>query len=225
MTNKYFETQYTVLDESAEQNGLIQMGPMASFTWNSDPKRFLFVLARYKFAARMLEGSLNTIEIGCGDGFASRIVKQHVNRLVLTDADPLMVEQAAKTSSMNYPVESLCHNFTDGPLENYFQTFDGAYFLDVLEHIPENQETVFFNNFTKCLKPNSKVIIGMPSLESQQYASPGSKAGHVNCKTKEQLVLSLKPVFKSVSCFSMNDEVVHTGFNKMANYLIALCIY
>jgi 2-polyprenyl-3-methyl-5-hydroxy-6-metoxy-1,4-benzoquinol methylase len=225
MTKKYFENQYSILDDSANKNGLVQMGPMASYTWNTDPKRFLFVLSRYKFAARMLEGSSNVIEVGCGDGFASRIVKQHVNRLVLTDADPLMLDEAVKASSTDYPTETLCHNFIDGPIENFVQTFDGAYLLDVLEHIPEAQERDFFNNFVKCLTPNAKVVIGMPSLESQQYASPGSKAGHINCKTKEQLVLSLKPMFHTVSCFSMNDEVVHTGFNKMANYLFALCTF
>ena len=67
MTN-YFEKQYSVLDESKEKNGLVTLGPMASFTWNNDPKRLLFVLSRYKFAARMLEGCDDVIEIGCGDG-------------------------------------------------------------------------------------------------------------------------------------------------------------
>jgi len=33
----------------------------------------------------------------------------------------------------------------------------------------------------------------------------------------------LKNYFNNVFLFSMNDEVVHTGFNKMAHYLIAIC--
>jgi SAM-dependent methyltransferase len=221
----YFEPQYKILDESRDQHGLVTLGPMASFTWNDDPKRLLFVLARYKFAARMLEGSKNVLEIGCGDGFAARIVKQHVERLVLSDADPLMVKAASKTSSKSFPVETVCHNFSDGPMTNLQARFDGAYLLDVLEHIPQQLEVAFLNNICNGLSPKAKVVIGIPSLESQNFASPGSKAGHINCKTKEELSVSLATHFKTVTCFSMNDEIVHTGFNRMANYILAVCTF
>jgi len=90
----FFEPQYKILEETLDEKGLARFGPMSSFTWNTDPKRLLFVLSRYKFAARMLEGSSNVIEIGCGDGFASRIVKQHVDNLLVTDADPIMISNA-----------------------------------------------------------------------------------------------------------------------------------
>jgi hypothetical protein len=63
----------------------------------------------------------------------------------------------------------------------------------------------------------------MPSLESQKYASPISKAGHVNCQTLPQLKATMEKYFHHVFMFSMNDEVVHTGYHKMAHYLMALC--
>ena len=92
----YYEKQYSILDDNEKKNGLAQFGPMASFTWNTDPKRLLFVLSRYKFAAKILEGFDNVLEIGCGDGFAARIVSQHVKRLVISDVDPKMVDCARK---------------------------------------------------------------------------------------------------------------------------------
>ena len=64
----------------------------------------------------------------------------------------------------------------------------------------------------------------MPSLESQEYASPQSKAGHVNCKSGNDLKKTLEKHFKNVFVFSMNDEVIHTGYYPMAHYLLALCI-
>lgn len=222
--SQYFEPQYKILDEANLQKGLAVFGPMSSFTWNTDPKRLLFVLSRYKFAARMLEGCKQVIEVGCGDGFASRIVRQHVESLLLTDADPLMIEYCEQIQSQDFPATATCHNFATSPLTDYHHSFDGAYLLDVLEHIDRHSEPAFFANLLLCLKPNAKVVIGMPSLESQAYASEGSKAGHVNCKTKEDLFRSLSLYFCSVSCFSMNDEVVHTGFNRLANYLMAVCI-
>ena len=56
------------------------------------------------------------------------------------------------------------------------------------------------------------LIIGTPSLESQAYASPPSKAGHINCKSGDELKALLSSYFHNVFLFSMNDEVVHTGF-------------
>ena len=219
----FFEPQYKILEETLDKKGLARFGPMSSFTWNTDPKRLLFVLSRYKFAARMLEGSSNVIEIGCGDGFASRIVKQHVDNLLVTDADPIMISNAQSLQSQDFPISSLCHDFCKAPLKDKSLVFDAAYMLDVLEHIPQVQEKQFFENLRYSLKPNAKVVIGIPSLESQIYASPGSKAGHVNCKTKEELHTTLTGFFANVFCLSMNDEVLHTGFNRMSNYLFAVC--
>ena len=140
-----------------------------------------------------------------------------------SDADPIMIEDAISLQSPDFPVSALCHDFWKAPLEDTSLAFDAAYMLDVLEHIPESQGMQFFSNLRKALTPTAKIVIGIPSSESQLYASPGSKADHVNCKTKEELHESLARVFSSVFCFSMNDEVVHTGFNRMSNYLFAAC--
>jgi 2-polyprenyl-3-methyl-5-hydroxy-6-metoxy-1,4-benzoquinol methylase len=221
---EYFEPQYSILDDDARRSGLCQFGPMASFTWNTDPKRLLFVLSRYKFAAKILEGSENVVEVGCGDGFAARIVKQHVKNLLITDIDPRMVAYAEKVQCAEFPVASRQHNFLRGPILDISEKFDGAYLLDVLEHISKEDEIIFLSNLKMCLAPGAKVVIGMPSLESQVYASAGSKAGHVNCKTKEDLLNTTQAVFQTVCCFSMNDEVMHTGFSRMSNYIFAVAV-
>jgi 2-polyprenyl-3-methyl-5-hydroxy-6-metoxy-1,4-benzoquinol methylase len=108
----------------------------------------------------------------------------------------------------------------DGPLG---PPFDAAYSLDVLEHIPAEKERVFLKNVAGSLNDLGELIIGMPSLESQAYASPGSKAGHVNCKSAPELKTLLRDYFHSVFMFSMNDEVVHTGYHPMAQYVFAVC--
>jgi hypothetical protein len=73
------------------------------------------------------------------------------------------------------------------------------------------------------LIPEGKAIIGMPSQESQPYASPASKAGHINCKSGPDLVRLLETFFHHVFLFSMNDEMIHTGYHKMAHYVLVLC--
>jgi 2-polyprenyl-3-methyl-5-hydroxy-6-metoxy-1,4-benzoquinol methylase len=108
----------------------------------------------------------------------------------------------------------------DGAIES---NYDGIFSLDVLEHIQKEDENVFMKNICGSLSEDGSVIIGMPSLESQVYASEPSKIGHVNCKTAPDLKALMEIHFKNVFLFSMNDEVLHTGFHPMSHYLLALC--
>ena len=110
----------------------------------------------------------------------------------------------------------------DGPVQPC--DFDAAYALDVIEHVPLAEEHAFLGELIGSLATNAVLILGSPSRESQAYASEISRAGHVNCKTAEGLAALLRPQFKAVLSFSMNDEVVHTGFAPMAHYLFAVGI-
>ena len=81
---------------------------------------------------------------------------------------------------------------------------------------------MFLKNAFAPLDTNGVGIIGIPSLESQSYASIQSKIGHVNCKSAPDLKALMEKFFHNVFIFSMNDEVVHTGFHKMAHYVFAV---
>ena len=202
------------------EKGLEKIGLMNSAVWHEDPKRLVFTLSRYKFVAKMLTGKNRVAEIGCGDGFGARIVKQEVRQLTITDYDSYFIKRFEDIVSEEYPISAVEHNILEGPLG---QKFDAIYSLDVLEHIPINHEDVFVKNIINSLGSNGIVILGMPSIESQTYASPASKEGHINCKTGKDLKLFLEKYFHNVLLFSMNDEVVHTGFEKMAHYLFVIC--
>ena len=219
---KFIEKQYSIIEEYHDKFGLVTLGPMSSFTWNNDPKRLLFVLARYKFVSKMLCNSKNVLEIGCGDGFASRIVKQQVETLTLTDFDASLLSYAnTYSNNETFNVKTFQSNITDKSHNNTL--YDGIYALDVLEHIDKSNEDNFIQNIVKYSSVNAKIIIGMPSIESQIYASPASIVGHINCKTSEELNSIFSKYFINVFNFSMNDEIVHTGFNRMANYIFVVC--
>ena len=79
-------------------------------------------------------------------------------------------------------------------------------------------------NIIKTLKDHGVFIVGMPSLESQVYASEANRLSHINCQSSEQLTRKLKEYFHHVFSFGMNDEVLHTGFGKMCHYLINICV-
>ena len=216
------EPQYSLLLDVKEKHGIARLGLMVNESWNQDPKRTLFTLARYKFVARMLAGDRHVLEVGCADAFGTRIVQQAVKKLTAVDFDPLFVADVGERMNPNWPLEVHVHDMLDGPVAG---TFDAAYALDVLEHIHEKDEHRFISNTIAALTSEGIAIFGMPSLESQSHASPQSKAGHVNCKSGDEFKRILERYFHSVFMFSMNDEVVHTGFYPMAHYLLGVACH
>ena len=215
-----YEEQYKAVLEFRDRKGSVELGLASGYTWDADPRRLLFALSRYKFVAKMLEGRERVLEVGCGDAFASRIVQQSVGRLTATDVDSHFVEDIEARQDPDWPLDARVHNMLDGPLD---EGFDAAYALDVYEHIPPEQEDRFVDNVVRSLGTHGELILGIPSLQSQRHASAISKAGHVNCKDAPEFRAHLARWLHHVFVFSMNDEVVHTGFHPMAHYLLALC--
>jgi hypothetical protein len=181
------EPQHALLFDVKEKHGVARRGLMVNESWNQDPRRTLFTLARYKF-----------------------------------DFDPLFIADVKERMNPYWPLEAVVHDMLEAPVPG---SFVASYALDVLEHIPEADEGRFIRHVIASLTPEGVAIFGMPSLESQAYASPQSKAGHVNCKSGEALKSMLERFFHIVFVFSMNHEVVHTGFFPMAHYLLAVACH
>lgn len=213
------EPQYERCLEISERSGRTTLGLMSNQVWHDDPRRLAFVLARYKFVAKMLSGMARVLEVGCADAFATRIVAQEVGSVTAVDFDPLFIEDVKARMDPRWPIDARVHDMLDAPVEG---VFDAAYAIDVLEHIAAEKEDRFIANITASLADSGVVLAGIPSLQSQAYASPPSKAGHVNCKDGPGLRATMSRHFRNVFIFSMNDEVVHTGFYPMAHYLFAL---
>jgi len=214
------EKQYGLLFDVADKHGISTLGLMVNESWNVDPKRTLFTLSRYKFVAKMLAGYGQVLEVGCADAFGTRLVQQTVGHVTAIDFDPVFIEDAQQRVDKHWPMDLKVHNMLEGPPDG---EFDAVFSLDVLEHIRPEQEQLFVTNMIAPLPKHGVAIVGMPSLESQAHASPQSKAGHVNCKTGADLRRLFLNYFDNVFLFSMNDEVIHTGFSPMAHYLLVVC--
>jgi 2-polyprenyl-3-methyl-5-hydroxy-6-metoxy-1,4-benzoquinol methylase len=213
------ESQYQRSLDLLRKDGLTSMGLMTNQAWHDDPKHLLFTLSRYKFVAKMLAGKSHVLEVGCADAFGTRIVLQAVRRLTAIDFDPVFVSDVRARMNPRWKFICEVHDMLSGP---YLGRYDAAYALDVIEHIRPSSESRFLKNMTESLTTNGVLVLGTPSLESQAHAGPQSKEGHVNCKDEAMLRSSLTPLFHNVFVFSMNDEVVHTGFYPMAHYLFAV---
>jgi len=215
------ESQYQFLLD-LEKSGLEQFGLMSSQMWRDDPRRLGIFLARYKFVAKMFSGMNRVLEVGCADGFGTRVVRQEVQEVVATDFDPVFVTRNQARPHGKWNISYRVHDMLAGPLA---ENFDAVYAVDVVEHIPTQDEDRFVNHLATSLHAQGVCLVGTPSLESQAYASAPSKAGHVNCKTAVTLKELMQRRFHNVFIFSMNDEMVHTGFPALAHYLWALCCH
>ena len=216
---KEIQNQFQV--EEFSRIGPATLGPWTSHIWRSDPRHLGFLLARYKFVAKMLEGKDSVLEVGCGDAVGTPVVLQTVNKIHGIDFEPIVLIDAMnryKLEGINRASFSVHDILKDNLKENY----DAAFSLDVIEHIPQQSEEVYIKNIVSSLNENGVFIIGTPNITSKDYASPASAAGHINLKSAETLKKLLNKYFENVFMFSMNDELVHTGYSPMAHYLLAM---
>jgi 2-polyprenyl-3-methyl-5-hydroxy-6-metoxy-1,4-benzoquinol methylase len=205
-------------DRYFSQGGVV-LGPYTSHMWRDDPRKLCFMLARYKFCAKMLVGKKKVLEVGCGDSIGTPIVLQSVEQVHGIDFEPLVVEDAIRRNTYGNRCTYSVHDMTQAPVPG---SFDAAFSLDVIEHIPPEFEEKFIGNIAASLKRDGIAVLGTPNITAHAYAAEGSRLGHINLKSAETFRDSMSRYFSNVFIFSMNDEVVHTGFSPMAHYLLCM---
>ena len=215
------EIKQVYLESLGEDYGEFPLGKNTTKILVESPRNLLFTLSRYKFVSKMFDGFENVLEVGCQEGFGAHLISPVVGKLDCIDFYKPYIESSKKRFSIKN-ISFTAHDMLDSP---FGKTYDGIYCLDVLEHIQKEDEHLFIKNICESLATNGSLILGMPSLESQKYASEPSKIGHVNCKTAAQLKSLCEVYFNNVFIFSMNDEVLHTGFHPMSHYLFSLCCF
>lgn len=203
------------------KNEKIYLGKSWSDAYLNDSKTLLFCLSRYKFVSKLLSGKKSVLEVGCGEALGSPIVAQEVKKLHCVD----FIEDEIKSNSerlrkfKNIKFKCLDMN------KNYFKKkFDAAYLLDVFEHVNPKDSKKFIKNIYKSLIQKSILIIGVPNITAHKYASKNSKKNHINLMHQNDLKKLLSKYFEHNLIFGMNDEVLHTGFFPMAQYIFIVSI-
>lgn len=198
----------------------VVLGPYTSYIWRQDPKHLSFLFSRYKFVSKMLAGKHSVLEVGCGDAMGTPVVAQTVDRIFAVDFEPLLIADNKKRLKDHPTIMFDLHDMTEYPLGQY----DAVFALDVIEHIPPAKEDDFLTNICKSMQPDGVCIIGTPNVAAHNHASELSQHGHVNLKSHTQFQDIIQKYFKNGFLFSMNDEMVHTGYYPMAQYLIMVGI-
>jgi len=207
--------KWNIVKEYIGENN-ITLGPYFSYQLMNTPRHILFTLSHYKFAAKLLGESKRILEVGCSEGLGTVILAEFAKKVVAVDIDGDAIEHAHRNFTSER-VEFLNLDF----LGAKFDKFDGIVSFDVIEHIYPENEDLFFSSICNNLSREGICIIGTPNETSDQYASKVTRMGHVNLYSWERLRNTINKYFDNVFLFSANDEVVHTGFYPMAQYLIA----
>lgn len=213
------ESQNQVQFDHYYKNGGVRLGPYTSHIWSHDPRHLGFLLARYKFCAKMLSGRKKILEVGCGDSVGTPVVLQEVESVHGIDFEPLVINDAIERNPYKDRCSYEVHDMLQGSVKG---RFEGAFSLDVIEHIPPDLEDVFVKHIAESLQDHGVLILGTPNVSAHAYASEGSRLGHINLKSKETLNELMQKYFTNTFSFSMNDEVVHTGFSPMSHYLLCM---
>ena len=120
----------------------IELGPWTSYSLLEDPKHMSFVLARYKFVAKMLKQNGRTLEVGCGDGFGAPIAKQHSSEYIGVDVDERLIsDNTARLSSIVPNLRFTLQDITK-PEASRLGKFDTVFSVDVLEHLDSIKEAI-----------------------------------------------------------------------------------
>lgn len=196
----------------------VTIGPYSSYQFINSRRHLLFTASRYKFAKKMIGDSKKVLDLGCNDGFGTHFLAEGSLETVGVDFDKDAIKFATEEKGINY-IKFICEDFFD----KVYGEFDGIVSFDVIEHIYPHNEERYMRTILKNLSQSGVFIIGTPSEESQKYSKENISGAHVNVYTGERLKEMLEKYFTNVFMFTQNDEIIHTGHFRMANYLLAVC--
>ena len=195
----------------------IQLGPYFTFILRKSPRRLLHQLSYAKFAAKIIGAGKSVLDVGCSEGLSTLLLAEFAPHCVGTDID----QSAIQSAQANFGTEKL--SFVAGDIfSQNLGRFDAVTSFDVIEHIPKEREVAFLDRLVLHLKKPGILVIGTPNITSDIYASPITKAGHINLYDADRMRNLLNTRFESSVVFSANDEVVHTGFSPLAHYLLGI---
>jgi 2-polyprenyl-3-methyl-5-hydroxy-6-metoxy-1,4-benzoquinol methylase len=198
----------------------VLIGSHHTFHFLNSPRKILHMMSYYKFAAKVIGGNKNVLDMGCGEGLGAWLLAKECGKVKGIDLDKDAIE-VAKSNWKDPRISFKCANF----LKTNNGVHDAVVSFDVVEHILPKNAGAFFKKIGSSLTNEGVVIVGTPNITSAQYASAVTKLGHVNLYSGERLEKELKEHFKFVFMFGANDEVVHTGYLPMAHYLIAVACH
>jgi 2-polyprenyl-3-methyl-5-hydroxy-6-metoxy-1,4-benzoquinol methylase len=196
----------------------IEFGRYVSYWFDHTPRRALYHLSYYKFAAKLIGSRQRVLDVGCSEGLGTWLLAKECGYAKGLDLDEAAIEIAQGNWGAEDIVDFACEDVLTAEVGEWNATTS----FDVVEHILPDHANAFFRVIAGGLDADGMCIVGTPSLEGQRYASAVSREGHVNLYDGPRLEEALSAHFEYTFLFGANDEVVHSGFPPMCHYLIGV---
>ena len=181
-------------------------------------------LSRYKFASKMLNKNDDIIDVGCGGGISTFYFSQFCKSATGIDNDIKRIKEWDELKSNK--VRFLKKNARD--LKTMNSSANCIINLDFIEHLNKKEGIRFIEDCKLFLKKqkngkNKMLIIGTPSFYSKKYRAKHNLKHHKHEYKPDELNEICQKYFSRTLKFTMNDELVHTGFDKLGWYFFLIC--
>lgn len=199
----------------------VTLGPQGSQQWIEAPDHLAMVLARYRAAAALIGDARFIREVGCGEGIGAGILAQG-RELYLgidTDADAIAVARQIESRTVSFSVADAREPEWPEP-----GIWEATVALDVIEHVPGDDEDWLIMSLARRLNGHGVCVIGTPSASFEHLASAQSRAGHCNLYTHDRLRALMARHFHVVQMFGMQDTALHFGHPDARHYHLAVGI-
>ena len=190
-----------------------------------DPLMATIKLARYKFVSKMLDKNDYVVDVGCGGGLSTFYYSNFCRKAVGIDNDVRRIEECRDFK--NKKLDFVHLNALD--ISKLKFDVNCIVNVDFIEHITKKEGIIFIKNSKKFLenqknRRNKMLIIGTPSYYSKNYRAKHNLLHHKYEYKPDELYDICAENFSRVFKFTMNDELVHTGFDKLGWFFFLICV-
>ena len=123
---------------------------------------YLRHLFAYEFASYQLLEDFHVLEIGCGDGYGTRLLSQNVMKVIGLDIDQDIIDHALKKNGSK---KCLFEAYDGEKIPYDDNTFDAVITFQVIEHV--FGDIHFVSEIHRVLKKGSKLILSTPNGENR----------------------------------------------------------
>jgi 2-polyprenyl-3-methyl-5-hydroxy-6-metoxy-1,4-benzoquinol methylase len=154
-----------------------ELGGLADYSYqDAGPSCTQAYLTAPLFDLLPARGGLRLLDLGCGNGSLTDVLRRRGNDVVGVDASATGIANARS----GYPECTFIHaSIYDLPLDELGAAFDAVVAVEVIEHLPYPRELL--RSARKCLKPGGRLIVSTPYhgyLKNLALAAAGRMDGH-----------------------------------------------
>ena len=183
---------------------------------------YLRHLFAYEFAKDKVSENSSVLEVGCGEGYGTKLLSQSVEKIIGLDVDKNTIAH----SSAKYGAENCLFKTYDGVKIPYDDsTFDTVVSFQVMEHIQDDINYV--SEIYRVLKRNGVFILTTPNRTNR--LKPGQKPWnrfHIREYYPEELQKILNNKFYDVEIWGIrgNDKVQRIEMERLKRHISLISI-